>query len=139
MNLKKEIARLLNRSKTISTIRFFPYTSGLPLEIIQCNVALRCAETEEVRWRLFLGLLHVWLHRRSESVGKVIFGSMPLWHKPNSPPLVIGADRSTGGFSLYQDQLIVAEIRGDSALVRQYLLTMTRKKLALTLAEYNRG
>lgn len=136
MNLENEIARLLKRSKTLSTIRFLPYTSNLPSRIVEFNVALRSAETEEVRWNLFLELLRVWLHQRSPALGRMSFGSIALWHSPKPPPIVVGVDRK--GFSLYQDMLIVAEVIGDSTLIDRYSTLVKKEKLAITLAEYNR-
>ena len=137
MNLNKEIARLLKRSETLSTIRFLPYTSDLPLRIVECNIALRCAENEQVRWNLFLGLLRVWLHQGSPAFGRATFGSISAWSVTNPPRLVVGVTGKQ--FSLHQDLLIVAEVIGDPTLIERYSRSVRRERLAITPAECNRG
>ena len=136
MNLKTEITRLLKRSETLSTIRFLPYTSSLPSKIVDCNVALRSAENEEVRWNLFLALLRAWLHQGSPAFGRATFGSIAAWSLTNPPRLVVGVTGKQ--LSLHLNTLIVAEVIGDPTLIERYSRTLRMEKLTVTLPRPDR-
>ncbi len=134
MNIENEIARLLNRSKEVSSIRFLPYTNDLPTTVVEVNTALAHAETEEKRWELFLALLRVYTHRRAPTLGRRLFGLCARWIRDE--PLVISME--INGLSIHQGQAEVVNITGDPAITTGYYFELIKKGLAMTLQKHER-
>ena len=142
MNLREHIAKLVEHSKHLSHIEWFPYSGGVYRQIIRdLNTALAATESEEERWRLFLSLLPLWTTERDTEEAQRIFGKETLW-KYNEPLVLATVFQDSGEgrphISIHCGQFSVCRIVGTKELLDRYHQEITASGHTITLAKLNR-